>query len=116
MAGLDRERRYGILDAERELIAAILQDNRAYRAVSHLLVPDHFLSPDHRRQFAAIGRAIERGRPVERNLAVACGHPVLGLPPIDPLDHALMIYGSYLGREAVGAATADCSLDGAARS
>lgn len=116
MAGLDRERHYGILDAERELIAAILQDNRAYRAISHLLVPDHFLSPDHRRQFVAIGRAIERGRPVDRSMAAECGHPLLGLPRIDPLDHALMIYGSYLGREAVGAATTDCSLDGARRS
>ncbi|GGF05290.1 hypothetical protein GCM10011611_08470 [Aliidongia dinghuensis] len=121
MVSLDHERRYGILDAERELIAAILEDNRVYRAVCHLLVPDHFLSPDHQRQFAAIARAIERGRPVDRCLAIEgrafeTGRPLIGFPPIDPLDHALMIYGSFLGRTAIGAATPDCSLDGAALS
>jgi len=116
MAGLDRERRYGILDAERELIAAILEDKRAYRAVSHLLLPEHFLSPDHRRQFAAIGRAIDRGWPIDRSMVADCSHPVLGLPPIDPLDHALMIYGSHLGREAIIGTTIDCGLDGTNRS
>lgn len=116
MVSLDHERRYGILDAERELIAAILEDNRVYRAVCHLLVPDHFLSPDHQRQFAAIARAIERGHPVDRSLAIEAGRPLIGFPPIDPLDHALMIYGSFLGRTAIGAATPDCSLDGAALS
>jgi replicative DNA helicase len=112
MAGLDYERHYGILDAERELIAAILEDNRAYRAVSHLLLPDHFLSPEHRRQFAAIGRAIERGRPVDRSLLAAGSCPMVALPRIDPLDYALMIYGSHLGREAVGARSPATALDG----
>jgi hypothetical protein len=34
-------------------------------------------------------------------LADERGRPMIGLPAIDPLDHALMIYGSFLGREAV---------------
>ncbi|MDB5362021.1 MAG: DnaB-like helicase terminal domain [Rhodospirillales bacterium] len=97
------ERDYGILDAERELIAAILADNRGYRAVCHLLQPGHFLSPGHQRQFAAIAAAIERGRPVDAGLLAPEDRSLAGLPPIDPLDHALMIYGSYLGRAAVDA-------------
>ena len=97
------ERHYGILDAERELLAAILADNRGYKAVSHLLRPDHFLSPGHQRQFAAIAAAIERGRPVDPGLLAPEDRSLAGLPPIDPLDHALMIYGSYLGRTAVEA-------------
>ena len=101
MAGMDCERRYGILDAERELIAAILADHRAYKAVSHLLQPAHFLSPAHQRQFAQITAAIERGEPVPLRIPPDRGRPMIGLPPIDPLDHALMIYGSFLGREAV---------------
>ena len=98
---MDCERRYGILDVERELIAAILADNRAYKAVSHLLQPAHFLSPAHQRQFAQIAAAIERGEPVALRLPPHQGRPMIALPPIDPLDHALMIYGSFLGREAV---------------
>jgi hypothetical protein len=94
---------YGILDAERELIAAILADTRAYRAVCHLLRPGHFLAPGHQHQFAAIAAAIERDRPADPALQPRHERPPAGLPPIDPLDHALMIYGSYLGREAVGA-------------
>ncbi|HEV2676304.1 MAG TPA: DnaB-like helicase N-terminal domain-containing protein [Aliidongia sp.] len=102
MAGLDCERNYGILDAERELIAAILTDNRIYRAVCHLLLPAYFLSPAHQRQFAAIATAIERGRPVDLRMLETGGRPLTGMPAIDPLDHALMIYGSFLGREAIG--------------
>ena len=102
MAGLDYERRYGILDAERELIAAILADNRMYRAVCHLLLPAYFLSPAHQRQFAAIAAAIERGRPVDLRMLGTEGRPLAGMPAIDPFDHALMIYGSFLGREAIG--------------
>jgi hypothetical protein len=94
------EHPYGILDAERELIAAILADNRGYRAVSHLLQAEHFLSPVHQRQFAAIAAAIEQGRRLDPDRR----ETLAGLPPIDPLDHALMIYGSYLGRMAVEAA------------
>lgn len=102
MDGLDHERRYGILDAERELIAAILADNRGYRAVCHLLQPGHFLSPGHQRQFATIAAAIECGRPIDPALLVPQEEwSLAGLPPIDPLDYALMIYGSFLGREAV---------------
>jgi len=101
MAGMDCERRYGILDAERELIAAILADNRAYKAVRHLLRAEHFLSSAHQRQFDRIATAIERGEPVTVRLADERGRPMIGLPAIDPLDHALMIYGSFLGREAV---------------
>jgi hypothetical protein len=101
MAGMDRERRYGILDAERELIAAILADNRAYKAVRHLLRAEHFLASAHQRQFDRIATAIERGEPVTVRLTEARGRPMIGLPAIDPLDHALMIYGSFLGREAV---------------
>lgn len=101
MAGMDCEQRYGILDVERELIAAILVDNRAYTAIRHLLEAGHFLSPAHRRQFAEIAAAIERGRPVTSRQPHYWGRPVIGLPAIDPLDHALMIYGSFLGREAV---------------
>jgi hypothetical protein len=101
MAGMDGERRYGILDAERELIAAILADNRAYKAVRHLLRAEHFLSTAHQRQFDRIATAIERGEPVTVRLADERGRPMIGLPAIDPLDHALMIYGSFLGREAV---------------
>ena len=97
------ERYYGILDAERELLAAILADNRGYKAVCHLLRPDHFLSPGHQRQFAAIAAAIERGRPVDPGLLAPEDRSLAGLPPIDPLDHALMIYGSFLGRTAVEA-------------
>ena len=89
------EHRYGILDAERELIAAILADNRCYRAVEHLLKPEHFLAPAHRHQFAAIGRAVRDGRPIGPDLpAEDAGRPLIGPPAIDPLDHALMIYGS----------------------
>lgn len=98
---MESEPPYGILDAERELIAAILHDNRAYKAVRHLLQPGHFLSPAHQRQFAQIAAAIERGRPVTLRQRDDHGRPFLGRPPIDPLDHALMIYGSFLGREAV---------------
>jgi len=94
---------YGILDAERELLAAILADNRGYRAVCHLLRPAHFLSPAHQRQYAAIAAAIERGRPVDPGLLAPEDRSLAGLPPIDPLDHALMIYGSYLGRSALEA-------------
>lgn len=97
------ELRYGILDAERELLAALLADNRGYRAVCHLLQPGHFLSPGHQRQFAAIAAAIERGRPVDPDLLAPEDCSLAGLPPIDPLDHALMIYGSYLGRTAIEA-------------
>jgi len=98
---MDCERRYGILDAERELIAAILADNRAYKAVRHLLRAEHFLSSAHQRHFERIATAIERGDPVTVRLADERGRPMIGLPTIDPLDHALMIYGSFLGREAV---------------
>lgn len=101
MAGFDCERQYGILDVERELIAAILADNRIYRAVCHLLLPAYFLSPAHQRQFAAIAAAIERGQPVDLRLLGAGGRPWTGMPAIDPLDYALMIYGSFLGREAI---------------
>jgi replicative DNA helicase len=94
---------YGILAAERELIAAILADNRGYRAVCHLLRPAHFLSAGHQRQFAAIAAAIERGKPVDPSLLAAEDRAPDGLPPIDPLDYALMIYGSYLGRAAIEA-------------
>jgi hypothetical protein len=102
MAGSDRDRDFGILDAERELIAAILMDNRAYRAVSHLLQPDHFLAPQHQRQFAAIAAAIEAGRTADLRTIKGLDGSMLPLPKIDPLDHALMIYGSFLGREAIG--------------
>jgi hypothetical protein len=101
MAGMDCEPRYGILDAERELIAAILADNRAYKAVRHLLRAEHFLAPAHQRQFARIAASIERGEPVTVRMPDDRGRPMIGLPAIDPLDHALMIYGSFLGREAV---------------
>jgi hypothetical protein len=98
MAGMECERNYGIFDAERELIGAILADNRAYKAVRHLLAAEHFLDPAHRRQFAQIAQAIERGEPVTVRLPTSRRDR---LPAIDPLDHALMIYGSFLGREAV---------------
>ncbi|GGF21067.1 hypothetical protein GCM10011611_28950 [Aliidongia dinghuensis] len=104
MAGAEDDRSFSILDAERELIAAILVDNRAYRAVCHFLQPAHFLSPRHRRQFATIAAAVEAGRPVDLRLLEGAGRPMLDPPKIDPLDHALMIYGSFLGRAAVGAA------------
>jgi hypothetical protein len=102
MAGMDCEQQhYGILDVERELIAAILADNRAYKAVSHLLLPAHFLAPAHQRQFALIAAAVERGEPVDLHLPYQGGRPLIAWPAIDPLDHALMIYGSFLGRAAV---------------
>jgi hypothetical protein len=101
MAGMDCERRYGILDVERELIAAILAENRAYKAVRHLLRAEHFLEPAHQRQFARIATSIERDQSVTVRVPNDGGRPMIGLPTIDPLDHALMIYGSFLGREAV---------------
>jgi hypothetical protein len=110
MAGMDCERHYGILDVERELIAAILADNRAYKAVSHLLRPEHFLAPAHQRLFAQIAEAVGRGAPAEFDLPQPGGHPLITWPAIDPLDHALMVYGSFLGRAAVMAPTGRSSL------
>ncbi len=50
------------IDAEVQLLGAILVNNAAYHRVSDFLLPEHFAEGVHGRIFAAIGTLIERGQ------------------------------------------------------
>lgn len=51
----------GDLEAEQQLLGAILVNNEAYERVRAILTPEMFVEPVHGRIFAAIGEAIKAG-------------------------------------------------------
>ena len=48
------------IEAEQQLLGAILTNNRAYERVAEYLAPEHFADPVHGRIFEAAGRRIGR--------------------------------------------------------
>lgn len=49
------------VEAEQQLIGAILTNNGVYNAVAHIVSTDHFHDPVHRRIFAKVSSLIEQG-------------------------------------------------------
>lgn len=105
-------------EAERQLLGAILVNNRWYEQVAGFLEPDHFYDPAHGRIFAAVGKMLGRGQNAtpttlqhyfesDDELQEIGGARYLGelaasvVAVVDAADQAKEIYDLYLRRRLI---------------